>query len=66
MKYNIRVFFLIESTIRVQGDLTRFARQCFGSNVFDTLQRSASTVQSYLEQERNISASQFKIPGILC
>lgn len=49
--------------IRVDSVDTRFARQCLGLNVIETLQRSASTLQSYLETERNISSTQFKIPG---
>lgn len=50
-------------SFRVQSDGVRFAKQCLGLNVIDTLQRSASTVQSYLGIARNISESQFQIAG---
>lgn len=50
-------------SFRVQCDGVRFARQCLGLNVIDTLQRSASTVQSYFGIPRNISESQFQIAG---
>lgn len=49
---------------RVQSDLARYARQCFGSSIFETLQRSASTVQSYLQMKRNLNETLYKIPGI--
>lgn len=50
----------------MRSDSVRFAKQCLGLNVIDTLHRSASTVQSYFGIERNISESQFNIAGNDC